>query len=648
MKQGNYDKLNDKGIAPEETVLDSDDIIIGKISPIQPTGNNNKVYKDNSTSFKSNVEGVIDRVHTGIYNAEGYEMYNVRVRMEREPMSGDKFTCYDDSHEVLTTDGWINIKDVSKEHKVASLEYNEKDKTHILKYVNPTEVQSYDYKGPMYLVESNQVSLCVTPNHRMWVGNRESKYKAELAQDILGKRKYYKKNVDDVYINKNEKYLVYDDDYSAITHFKLGDMLIDIIDWVRFFGIWIAEGFTHNNLPEFTAHKQRVKDELDRVATKYNWKYTKSKSSTSEDGGNHIWSLRNKIIGKYLNKLSVGAVNKYLPKWVWCLTPDICKELINGMMLGDGHTMDNGTRRYDTSSVKLADDFQRLCLHAGFSTNISVKYEAGHSATIKNGSRKGTKITSTCDALRMTIIESQNEPLVNKEVNKGKQLDKMIDFDGKVYCCTVGGTGVIYVRRNKMPVWCGNSNHGQKGTVGITYKQKDMPFTESGMVPDLILNPHGYPSRMSLGHFIECLASKEAAETGHFVDGTPFNNYDINSVSELMVKLGYSAFGTEKMYCGITGRKMDVQIFIGPVFTIRLKHMVLDKVHGRARGPRQALTRQPLEGRSRDGGLKIGNVILFCLKVCMQIRASLCMEGDIFLLREKPVNSLILSLVRNH
>jgi len=134
-----------------------------------------------------------------------------------------------------------------------------------------------------------------------------------------------------------------------------------------------------------------------------------------------------------------------------------------------------------------------------------------------------------------------------------------------------------------------------------------MPFTESGIIPDLILNPHGYPSRMSLGHFIECLASKEAAETGHFVDGTPFNNYDIKQLPEALKKLGYSPYGTEKMYCGLTGRQMDVEIFIGPVFTIRLKHMVLDKVHGRARGPKQALTRQPLEGRSRDGGLKIGN-----------------------------------------
>lgn len=605
MKQCNYEKLNDKGFAPEETIIENEDVIIGKISPIQPTGNNNKVYKDNSTIFKSNVQGVIDRVHTGIYNAEGYEMYNVRVRMEREPMSGDKFTCYDDSHEVLTTEGWINIKDVTLEHKVASLV--EINKEYKLEYVKPIEIQSYDYKGKMYLVESNQVSLCVTPNHRMWVGNRNGKYKVELAQDILGKRKYYKKNVGDIVVERNDEFFDYNEE-GKITHFKIDGMKIEIKDWVTFFGIWLAEGFTHNKLPEFAAHKQRVKDELDRIGNKYNWHYTKSKSSTSEDDGRHIWSLREPIIGNYLVPLNVGAINKYLPNWVWSLTPDLCRELINGMMLGDGHTMANGTRRYDTSSTKLANDFQRLCLHAGFSTNISVKYEAGHEATIQNGKRKGTVIKSTTDAYRMTIIEKQNEPLVNKNVNEGKQLDSMIDFDGKVYCCSVAGLGVIYVRRNKMPVWCGQSQHGQKGTVGITYKQKDMPFTESGMVPDLILNPHGYPSRMSLGHFIECLASKEAAESGHFVDGTPFNNYDISQLPEAMKKLGYSPFGNETMYCGITGKKMDVSIFIGPVFTIRLKHMVLDKVHGRARGPKQALTRQPLEGRSRDGGLKVGEM----------------------------------------
>jgi DNA-directed RNA polymerase II subunit RPB2 len=244
MKQGNYDKLNDKGYAPEETIIENNDAIIGKISPIQPTGNNNKVYKDSSSIFKANMTGVIDRVHTGVYNSDGYEMYNLRIRMERTLMVGDKMT----------------------------------------------------------------------------------------------------------------------------------------------------------------------------------------------------------------------------------------------------------------------------------------------------------------------------------------------------------------------------TRHGQKGTVGITYPYKDMPFTESGIVPDLILNPHGFPSRMSLGDFIECIASKVGSETGSFIDGTPFNNYDVSQFPEALKKLGYSPHGTEVMYCGLTGRKMDVEIFIGPMYNVRLKHMVLDKIHSRARGPKQALTRQPLEGRSQDGGLKIGEM----------------------------------------
>ena len=244
MKQGNYDKLNDKGYAPEETIIENNDAIIGKISPIQPTGNNNKVYKDSSSIFKANMTGVVDRVHTGVYNSDGYEMYNLRIRMERTLMVGDKMT----------------------------------------------------------------------------------------------------------------------------------------------------------------------------------------------------------------------------------------------------------------------------------------------------------------------------------------------------------------------------TRHGQKGTVGITYPYKDMPFTESGIVPDLILNPHGFPSRMSLGDFIECIASKVGSETGRFIDGTPFNNYDVSQFPEALKKLGYSPHGTEVMYCGLTGRKMDVEIFIGPMYNVRLKHMVLDKIHSRARGPKQALTRQPLEGRSQDGGLKIGEM----------------------------------------
>jgi hypothetical protein len=124
--------------------------------------------------------------------------------------------------------------------------------------------------------------------------------------------------------------------------------------------------------------------------------------------------------------------------------------------------MKNGTRRYDTSSIQLADDFQRLCLHAGWSANKVLKYSAGHQATKANG----YVITSNFDAYRLTIITHQNQPLVNKNMVKGKEDvtsgDTREYYNGKVYCCTVpNGEGIIYVRHKGYPVWCGNSRHGQ-------------------------------------------------------------------------------------------------------------------------------------------------------------------------------------------
>jgi intein/homing endonuclease len=125
------------------------------------------------------------------------------------------------------------------------------------------------------------------------------------------------------------------------------------------------------------------------------------------------------------------------------------------------------------------------------------------------------------------------------------------------------------------------------------------------------------PSRMTIGQLVECVASKIGAIEGHFVDGTPYCDYDVRKMPEILEKLGYNKYGNETLYCGMTGRKMDAEIFMGPTYQVRLKHMTADKYHSRSRGPRQALTRQPLEGRSRDGGLKIGKP--FCLRAVTQV-----------------------------
>lgn len=153
-----------------------------------------------------------------------------------------------------------------------------------------------------------------------------------------------------------------------------------------------------------------------------------------------------------------------------------------------------------------------------------------------------------------------------------------------------------------------SSRHGQKGTIGNIIPECDMPFTKDGMKPDLIINPHAIPSRMTIAQLKETLLGKVLLELGLFGDGTSFGNLDVKTISEELQKLGYESYGNEIMYNGYTGEQIETSIFFGPVFYQRLKHMVNDKQHSRSIGPMVNLTRQPAEGRSRDGGFRIGEM----------------------------------------
>jgi len=153
-----------------------------------------------------------------------------------------------------------------------------------------------------------------------------------------------------------------------------------------------------------------------------------------------------------------------------------------------------------------------------------------------------------------------------------------------------------------------SSRSGQKGTIGNIIPEENIPFTKNGLRPDLILNPHAIPSRMTIAQLKETLMGKVLIELGLFGDGTSFGDLDIGIVREELMKLGYQSTGNEVMYNGLTGEQIECDIFIGPVFYQRLKHMVNDKQHSRAIGPMVNLTRQPAEGRSRDGGLRFGEM----------------------------------------
>lgn len=434
MSLGDYSKLDHDGLTEPGQFIDENDIIIGKTTTI-PNDEKGYCKKDTSTSIRHNEQGSIDKVML-TSNEHGVCMTKTRVRSLRIPEMGDKF-CFSDCTDVLTYSGWKNISELNMNDKIATLKNNE------LCYDYPLDLQSFSHNDDMYCIKSNQVDLCVTKNHRMYVSCRQSKtFRIEEAESIFSKRRKYKKNVNIWTPNK------------IIEKFKLpyNEIEFEMTSWLLFFGVWLAEGFTKGtNYVAFAAHKQRVKDLLEFCCEKLCFEIMKVKDH-KEANENNIWYIKNnKILFNYFKTLSVGAVNKQMPEWVWNLDRNQSKTLIEGMMIGDGHTMKNGTRRYDTSSLLLADDFQRLCLHAGYSANKIIKYKAGHSVTKKDGSI----IKSTSDAYRLTIIEHQNEPLVNKY--KNKQQDSFISYNGKVYCCTVP-SGIIYVRRNGIPVWSGNSS----------------------------------------------------------------------------------------------------------------------------------------------------------------------------------------------
>ena len=595
-KQGyDYSLLDNHGMIKEGTELHDKIILIGKMNS---NLENKDVYEDDSVKPKKGQLGVVDKAFITM-GEEGFNIAKVRIREERIPAIGDKMACALPTQQVLTDKGWIEIKDIDIHiHKLATLDGNNN-----MCYEYPINKFEYDHNGKMYYVKNKQVEVVCTLNHKLYVKRREKnkgdkEYELIEAEKVVGKMVRFQKSMKNV--------------YPDVEWINLGDKKYKMDDWLQLLGMFISDGSVNNRAVVLSAHKQRKVNFNTDILTKLGIEFY-------HDSYNGYFALnigKNKEVYNELKKYSLGALNKYLPHYVWSLSQRQCIILLEALMEGDGHTYADGFSRYGTISIKLANDICRLTVHCGWSGISKICAEPGDNKHIITGTKgynagKSHSIESKNTYYKISVIRKQNQPYINKKTNDSND-EKLIDYEGKVYCVEIPSSHLYYMREHNFApsMLIGNSRAGQKGTLGLIIPEEDMPFTADGIRPDLIINPHALPSRMTIGQIVESLFGKVCTSYGAFGDCTAFqvkgSNY--STYAPLLIKAGFNSSGNQILYNGMTGDQLQADIYMGPTYYMRLKHMVKDKINYRARGPNEALTKQPVGGRANDGGLRIGEM----------------------------------------
>ena len=559
IKAGSYAKLNN-GIINRGTKIKKGDAIIGKYVRISKTDTSDATMSDKSVIYKENEDAIVHNVIIG-RNENDERFAKIGIRKRRPVVVGDKF-CLSDDHEVLTKNGWINIKNLKLTDDLATLDSN-----HIIIYQKPTELPKFKHIGSMYKLENTHIDLITTFNHKMYVRENGSSYKSVEANDLFnsGKVLYYKKNA----YNACPDIKYFDIQRSNISNNKL-----DMDLWIQFFGIYLEYGnisFNDINHISITLN-EKIKSTIIYVLKSFGWDYVLDVNTLC---------IFNDDVFEYLK-----SHNGDIPSWCYDLSFKQSKLLLDIILLSAHYDNRDNSYQYQTDLLKVINFIQILAIRSGKSANI-------------------IKLNTVINLMYKINISSN---IVDLEPSTDNSCESSIKYDGYVYCVTVPNH-VFMVRRNLKYIWtCNSSRSGQKGVVGILLRDSDMPFTKDGIRPSIILNPHAIPSRMTIGQLYESQIGNWCAATGTYTDATIYRNIDIETIGSELEAIGMDRYGYHRLYSGISGEYIDTLIFMGPTYYQRLQKFVIDTWQCVTQGPTDALSRQPVSGRTIGGGLRIGEM----------------------------------------
>ncbi len=491
----------------------------------------------------------------------------ITTALSMQMRKGDKAACYTDDHSVLTTQGCIPFPDLTLKHLVACWD----PKQMRLVYSPPLVLQTFKHNGDIIDIKGDGVDLRVTDNHALWIRYKdppryESGWNRVIAKSLLDSRNkvFYQKGCAEppAHYTQGEIPQKYSKFYN--TKYPLA--------WLYFIGTFLG-GCTRNLISDIEYYSVPF-----NILTELYNNFSHHLRFLITPAG----LIDNPSIISTLRELYTFTSTFTIPDWILKFSGSYSGVLVNAITKSAMYT--GGKAKL----TKWFDVLQQLMLHSFSYWDIPSNVD-GDFELPKYPGKIGTVLID--HSASMTVSQ----------------------YSGNVYCCTVS-TGVIYVRRGGVGVWCGNSTCAQKGTCGKIVPQADLPWNpKTGMSPDIIMNTHAIPSRMTIGQILGMLMGKAIALEGEDMNLTPFDSVDEEKIASILEKWGFKANGNERLRSGVTGEWYDAEIFMAPCYEQLLHHWAAFKVHARKQGTLTNVTRQPVEGRAMGGGGRFGEMEKDCL-----------------------------------